>query len=177
MKKEEVLTKDDLKYLNEFEEDNSLVPTLDDVEVTYKNEDNLKKVPKGKTLARLGTILRSGIEAGLIFITTNKLLVWLGNIGQDEVIRWLQDKQTRYTYGTMVPPMQPNPTLAKFFEQAGDFVSISWATIMANPVLASAIIAFVGSVGLDIVVGIPKFIFKKMFKRKGKVETAKIKSK
>lgn len=153
-----------------------------DVEVTYRNKEALAKVPvqkdqKGTKMSKALEVIKTAIKAGIVCLASNKLLVWIGNLGQDAVIRFLQDKETKFTYGTMKPPMNPNPTLAKFFDFAGDFVSISWASIMAEPMLASVAIAFILTIVPKIIVGIPKYILKKLSKEKGTVSAAPVKSK
>lgn len=122
--------------------------------VTYVNEENLKQIPTTekkisfkklfKTLSVTGTSIAT-------FLATNNAMVLLGNIGQDKVIRFLQDLQTKYTHGSIDPLIQPNEFLAKVFKFAGDTVSVSWGLLMGYPELFSAVVAGLSAMGAVLV--------------------------
>ena len=143
----------------------------ENIEVTYRNEENLQAVPEEtekRSFKSLATYFKGSIAGLLGYLASNKIFVWAGNIGQDELIRMLQDLQTKYTHGTLQPRMEPNLALAKIFEVAGDFVSVSWATLMANPQLSAAVIAC-GAIAIGT---IKKCIANRRNKKSGKVKEA-----
>ena len=122
--------------------------------VTYKNEENLKQIPTTEKKISFKKIFETiSISGASIasFLATNNAIVLLGNIGQDKVIRFLQDLQTKYTHGSITPPIEPNEFLSKLFKFAGDTVSISWGLLMGYPELFSAVVAVFAAMGAVLV--------------------------
>ena len=122
--------------------------------ITYKNNENLKQIPTTEKKISFKKLLKTttaGISGIATFLASNNALVLLGNIGQDEVIRYLQNLQTIYTHGSIKEQIQPNEFLASIFKFAGNVVSVSWATLMAYPEIFSAVVAFFATIGAVLV--------------------------
>ena len=147
--------------------------------VTHINEEEIEKIETKKEKVNLKKLFKrfsASIGAVAAFIATNNAIILLGNLGQDKVLRFLQDLETKYRYGTLKPLMEPNQTLASFFHFAGDAVSVSWSTLMAYPALFSMVVASLAALGVTLVINVASKIFVRRKPKSGKVKSeAKIK--
>ena len=113
-------------------------------EITYVNEEALKKHGKTKSFKELVSYYKGSITTALTFLATNRAIVFFGNLGEDKVIHFLAQEQIRH------------PELAGFLLKVENFVSINWAAIQANPVLCGAIMSGFVALGATAVWGIKK---------------------
>ena len=118
--------------------------------VTYTNDENLKQIPtteKRISFKNLRKKITTGISGLAAFLATHNVMIFLGNQGEDKVIRFLQNWQTIFTNGSMKPNIPPNEFLANVFKVAGNIVSVSWATLMAYPEVFSAVVGGLAAMG------------------------------
>lgn len=103
-------------------------------------ENNMPKNANSRSFKSILIALGGNITAVATFLATNKAAIFLGNIGEDEVIKFFQDLETKYRYGTLEPYMKPNDNLANLFEWSGNFISVNWALLMTDPIKTAAVI-------------------------------------
>lgn len=103
-------------------------------------KNNIFKNANSRSLRSILAVLGGNITAVATFLATNKAAIFLGNIGEDEVIKFFQELETKYRYGTLEPYTKPNENLANLFEWSGYFISVNWALLMTDPVKTAAII-------------------------------------
>lgn len=139
----------------------------DDTKTTYSNPENISKLPKKKKKITIKSLAaKSGVAAVLSALASNRAIIFFGNIGEDVIISKLSELSTKARYG--VGGMVKSETLANLFQIVNGGVSIAWATLMADPILAAAVIGAVIACG-GFIIGLGKKIKQNHDAKSGKI--------
>ena len=114
-------------------------------EITYVNKEVVVKNGKEQmSFKELMNFHKGNIAAVITFLATNRAAVFLGGVGQDQVIYWLGEQAGKY------------PELAGAINVAKNIVSISWNALVANPNLCAIIVSGLVACGATAIWGIKK---------------------
>ena len=106
------------------------------------------------------------IAGVLTWLASNRLFIFIGNLGEDKIIEYLTTQVNRYSWGA--DGVSKSETIANAYKSLRTFVEFSWATIMANPEIAAIIIGVVIAIIIAII-GIIRRLIRKHNVKAGKV--------
>lgn len=146
--------------------------------INYVNKQeikNIKQSSKKISLKDLYKKLNGSVAAVLGFISGNKLAIYLGGRGEDELIEMLAEQVGKLKgfieYGTYSELEGIIAQLKiEFLEKSIDVISVVWNLAMANPVFATILISALIALGVYLVGNLALAVINKV-QKEGKVKT------